>query len=274
MQQTRAAYAVDYSELEDAERDGSDQDGDGERFNGEESENPNLQGMGTVKGTAERKHDKQANDLALVPYGEYGKTRSAYHNKHDVKMAENLTVERLAERVRERTERESERERREGDGIRFNRSQNRRSRSDSRNVPRQRYRRPSYHDADGNKYPLVESCQVNIRNGQYSDANAIGRLRGASSGMRHAWLQKHTSLGDGMDTELLIVNAAESFADEQGESMTTLYCAKDPLGQDVPSSNQVYWLCVSPCKDFCSGDDEADRERKGTFDTPGMLLRH
>ncbi|KDN66471.1 hypothetical protein CSUB01_08187 [Colletotrichum sublineola] len=106
MQQTRAAYAVDYSELEDAERDGSDQDGDGERFNREESENPNLQGMGTVKGTAE----------------------------------------------------------------------------------------------------------------------------------------KHTSLGDGMDTELLIVNAAESFADEQGESMTPLYCAKDPLGQDVPSSNQVYWL--------------------------------
>ncbi|KAK1961288.1 hypothetical protein LY78DRAFT_302431 [Colletotrichum sublineola] len=110
MQQTRAAYAVDYSELEDAERDGSDQDGDGERFNREESENPNLQGMGTVKGTAERKHDKQANDLALVPYGEYGKTRSAYHNKNDVKMAENLTVERLAERARETTERESERE--------------------------------------------------------------------------------------------------------------------------------------------------------------------
>lgn len=91
---------------------------------------------------------------------------------------------------------------------------------------------------DDNNAPLVERCDLSL-----VEDDAIKHQ--SAEEIRRAWLQQHSILGNGIETELAVINAAEGFTVEAGKCAVTLYCQKDD--PDEPSETAVkhrrlYWL--------------------------------
>ncbi len=63
-----------------------------------------------------------------------------------------------------------------------------------------------------------------------------------SYSMANAWAKPSASLGNGVDTELLVINTAEQYTDNRGESIVTLYCPTDPAVTPTAPPKQIYWL--------------------------------
>lgn len=108
-----------------------------------------------------------------------------------------------------------------------------------------RERRPGYMppvsaDTDDEEAPLAET--VTLKFDGKENGTTANLPQAGSDGMHQAWYQSQASFGNGVDTELVVINAAESFTDERGNSSVTLYCQKDPLGQEKSPPSQMYWL--------------------------------
>ncbi|KAK1990757.1 hypothetical protein LX36DRAFT_384513 [Colletotrichum falcatum] len=142
-----------------------------------------------------------------------------------------------------------------------------RSRSWSQNRSRSRSRdwsqnRTWHHDRSrrhGNLHPvsihpddegdqLVET--LSYKQKDYDDMESTRDHLETAGGMFEAWYKKHASFGDGIDTELLVINAAESFADKKGVSVVTLFCQKDALGKSNAAPHQMYWLHLRHTSDI------------------------
>lgn len=63
-------------------------------------------------------------------------------------------------------------------------------------------------------------------------------------GIDLAWTSKQQIFEKGdIQTELLVINAAEGFTFDDGKSMVTLYCQKEALGgSDSQNPHQISWL--------------------------------
>jgi hypothetical protein len=61
--------------------------------------------------------------------------------------------------------------------------------------------------------------------------------------MGHPWSSRYATLREGVDTELLVINAAESLTDEKNKTVVTMYCQNDVIGKTATApSNQMHWL--------------------------------
>lgn len=109
------------------------------------------------------------------------------------------------------------------------------SQSDS---PRRSHVAPISAERDNNAEELASKGNEVIE-----DARKSSGFPGA---MLRAWHKKYVNFGEGVETELLVINAAESFADEKDKSVVTLYCQKNPLDRAAPAPRQIHWLCVLP----------------------------
>lgn len=59
--------------------------------------------------------------------------------------------------------------------------------------------------------------------------------------LAETWTRANTSLGNGTHAELLVINDAEHYTDEQGEIIVTLHCPSDTHRTRAPP-NQIRWL--------------------------------
>lgn len=88
---------------------------------------------------------------------------------------------------------------------------------------------------DDNGASLVERCDLShFKDDIFKDYQ--------DGGIRQAWLQKHLTLDDGIQTELAVINAAEGFVVEEGKSAVTLYCQKDATDDKRVKQGRIYWL--------------------------------
>lgn len=115
------------------------------------------------------------------------------------------------------------------------------SRSRSRGRSHRRgYVPPISADRDDNDAQLAETLPFDLKDEKLiEDAR---RSTGKAGSTLQAWFKKRASFGDGIDTELVVINAAESFTDEKAKSIVTLYCQKDALDHVEPTPRQIYWL--------------------------------
>lgn len=60
------------------------------------------------------------------------------------------------------------------------------------------------------------------------------------------WRQRLARVGHDIVSELLVIDAAESFADEKNETIVTLFCQKNMTARETTPPNQVHWLQVPP----------------------------
>ncbi|KAH0432986.1 hypothetical protein CcaCcLH18_06101 [Colletotrichum camelliae] len=123
---------------------------------------------------------------------------------------------------------------------------------DSRSRNRGRSHRRGYvppisADRDDNDAQLAETLPFDLKDEKLiEDAR---RSTGNTGSTLQAWFKKRASFGDGIDTELVVINAAESFTDEKAKSIVTLYCQKDALDHVEPTPRQIYWLHVRHSSD-------------------------
>lgn len=97
-------------------------------------------------------------------------------------------------------------------------------------------------DTDDDEAPLVETLNLPLR-GQGSINARHPNVASSTGAVLEAWHQKHVSFSNGnIETELVVINAAESFTDEVGQSTVTLYCQKDALNKSRPPPHQITWL--------------------------------
>lgn len=85
---------------------------------------------------------------------------------------------------------------------------------------------------------------VSIEPGEHGLSNKGNTSLGSES---QSWYRRRTSLEVGIDTELLVINAAESITVDRGESAVRLYCQENALDNSVSgaasvSPNQMRWL--------------------------------
>lgn len=116
-----------------------------------------------------------------------------------------------------------------------------RNRSRSRDRSHRRsYVPPISADRDDNDAQLAETLLFDLKDQRFIED---ARRSNANAGsMLQAWFRKRASFGDDVDTELVVINAAESFTDEKAKSVVTLYCQKDALDHVKPAPRQIYWL--------------------------------
>ncbi|KAJ3490413.1 hypothetical protein NLG97_g5786 [Lecanicillium saksenae] len=103
---------------------------------------------------------------------------------------------------------------------------------------RKAYCRPKSSDPDENDAELVETFTF-----EYNPHHFPGHEQPVTHGMLRAWHQ-NALFPNGVETELLTINAAESFIAEGDKSVVTLYCKKDALDATPDSQNQIHWLHV------------------------------
>ena len=91
-------------------------------------------------------------------------------------------------------------------------------------------------------YELSYSCPLRRKDPKAPNINLIGGL-GRPGITAHPWFSQSATLHEGVDTELLVINAAESLTDEKNKTTITLYCQNDVLGKTATApSSQMYWL--------------------------------
>jgi hypothetical protein len=112
--------------------------------------------------------------------------------------------------------------------------------SPQRNTFMRRYIPPFSADTDDDEAPLVETINLPFK------GQSTTQVARAAGGMLRAWHKKQMSFARGIETELVVINAAESFTDKGGKSIVTLYCQKDALDTGKTAPHQITWLYVSP----------------------------
>lgn len=96
---------------------------------------------------------------------------------------------------------------------------------------------------DGEVKHITETVWIDPENTRDLDAG-VGMNKGNGGSFLQPWIQKRARPWIDAETELLVINGAESFADENGQKVVTLFCQESVLDNKIAATppNQNHWL--------------------------------